>query len=98
MGNYYGDEMLLKELISLTQITVGLIRDAENIEISDDFSNNPLVETEGKEINIYCTNEDIVRVININLEKNTITEMFKSPLGIGGTVYSIDGELIKIIN
>ncbi len=90
--------MLLKELISLTQIDVGLIRDAENIEISDDFSNNPMVETEGKEINIYCSNEDVVRVININLEKNTITEMFRSSLGIGGTVYSLDGELIKIIN
>lgn len=98
MENFYGDEMLLKELISLTEINVGLIRDAENIEISDDFSNNPIVENEGKEINIYCTNEDVVRVVNINLEKNTITEMFKSPLGIGGTVYSINGELLKIIN
>ena len=90
--------MLLKELMSQYNINLSLSDNAQNIEVNDDFSGNSLVSISDTEINITCTLEDVSRVVNFNFDKNTITELFISDLGIGGRVYSLKGEPIKIIN
>lgn len=98
MGSYYGDNMLLKELLQLTNIKLALSDGAKEIEIADAFSQNPIVTTADSEVTIICTDEDILRAVNLNFKKNTISEIFSSTLGHGGVVYSNDGLMIKIIN
>lgn len=98
MGSYYGDIMLLKDLMEETNINLSLSDTAQDIEVHDDFSNNPIVSINEIEININCNVEDVSRVINFNFEKNTITELFVSDMFHGGVVYSMNGETIKIIN
>ena len=84
--------------MSQYNINLSLSDNAQNIEVNDDFSGNSLVSISDTEINITCTLEDVSRVVNFNFDKNTITELFISDLGIGGRVYSLKGEPIKIIN
>jgi hypothetical protein len=98
MGSYYGDTMLLKELMEATNVNLSLSDEAQNIEIHDDFKNNPSVSINDIEITILCSVDDVNRAINFNFDKNTITEIFTSDLGIGGEVYSMNGLLLKIIN
>ena len=98
MGNYYGDTMLLKELMELTNIKLSLSDNAKNIEVHDDFKDNQIVSINETEITIKCTVEDVVRAVNFNFDKNTISEIFSSPLGVGGEVYSMTGNIVKIIN
>jgi len=98
MESYYGDIMLLKELIELTNVSISLSDTAQNIEIHDDFRFNPTVQITDIEITIECSVDDVIRAINFNFDKNTITEIFTSELGIGGGVYSINGQLIKLLN
>ena len=98
MGNYYGDIMLLKELMKLNNINLSLSDDALNIEVNDDFKDKSVVSINETEITIKCTIEDVVRAVNFNFDKNTISEIFSSPVGIGGEVYSMNGQLVKIIN
>ena len=98
MESYYGDIMLLKELMELTNVSISLSDTAQNIEIHDDFRFNPTVQITDIEITIECSVDDVIRAINFNFDKNTITEIFTSELGIGGEVYSINGQLIKLLN
>ena len=98
MESYYGDYMLLKELIENTHVNLKLSDNAENIEVHDDFMNDPVVSINETEITIQCSVEDVIRAVNFNFDKNTITEIFSSNLGNGGEVYSMNGELIKILN
>lgn len=98
MESYYGDIMLLKELMESTKVNLSLSDKALNIEIHDDFRNNPILSINETEITITCSVDDVTRVVNFNFDKNTITEIFTSPAGVGGTVYSINGNLIKILN
>ena len=98
MESYYGDIMLLKELMELTNVSISLSDTAQNIEIHDDFRFNPTVHITDIEITIECSVDDVIRAINFNFDKNTITEIFTSELGIGGEVYSINGQLIKLLN
>ena len=98
MGSYYGDTMLLKELMEATNVNLSLSDEAQNIEIHDDFKNNPSVSINDIEITILCSVDDVNRAINFNFDKNTITEIFTSDLGIGGEVYSMNGLLLKNIN
>ena len=87
--------MLLKDLMELTNIQISLLDTAQNIEIADDFSNNPTVSITDIEITIKCIVDDVTRVINFNFDKNTITELFAAH---GGIVRSIEGHTLKIIN
>ena len=98
MGSYYGDIMLLKELMEATNVSLSLSENAYNIEIHDDFRNNPTLSINETEITITCSVVDVTRVVNFNFDKNTITEIFTSPVGVGGAVYSINGNIIKILN
>lgn len=98
MESYYGDIMLLKDLMDLTNVSISLSENAKNIEVHDDFKNNPTVRITDTEITIECFVNDVVRAVNFNFNKNTITEIFTSELGIGGEVYSMNGLLVKIIN
>ena len=98
MGSYYGDIMLLKDLMEETNINLSLSDIAQNIEVHDDFLNNSTVSINEIEININCNVDDVSRVINFNFERNTITELFVSDMFHGGVVYSMDGGTIKIIN
>ena len=90
--------MFLKELIDNLDLDLELSVNAEDLEIHSDFMNNPIVESKENEINIYCDNENITRLINFNFKKETITEIFKSEFFVGGTVYSFNGEIISVIN
>ncbi len=98
MESYYGDNMLLKELMEITNVNLSLSDTAQNIEIHDDFRNNPILSINETEITITCSVDDVTRVVNFNFDKNTITEIFTSPAGVGGEVYTMNGLLIKIIN
>ena len=98
MESYCGDIMLLKELMDLTNVSISLSETAGNIEVHDDFENNPTVRITDTEITIECSVNDVTRAVNFNFNKNTITEIFTSELGIGGEVYSMNGEIIKLIN
>lgn len=93
-----GLKVLLKDLMGLTNVNLALSDNAYNIEVHDDFSNNPVTSINETRITIRCTNEDIVRIVDFNFDKNTITEYFSSDLFTGGTIYSMDGEIISIIN
>ena len=90
--------MLLKELMEVTNVNLSLSEEAQNIEIHDDFQNNPTLGISETEITISCSVDDVTRAVNFNFDKNTITEIFTSSLGIGGEVYSMNGLLVKIIN
>jgi uncharacterized beta-barrel protein YwiB (DUF1934 family) len=90
--------MLLKELMELTNINLSLSDIAQNIEIHDDFKNNPIVSINETEITIICSGDNITRAVNFNFDKNTITEIFSSPFGTGGEVHSMNGDIIKILN
>ncbi len=98
MGNYYGDIMLLKELMELTNIDLSLSDNALNIGVHEDFMNNPIVSINETEITIKCSSDEVLRAVNFNFDKNTITEIFTSDFGTGGVVYALTGEIIKIIN
>lgn len=98
MGSYYGDIMLLKELMESTNVNLSLSDEAQNIEIHDDFRNNPILSINETEITITCSVDDVTRAVNFNFDKNTITEIFTSPVGIGGEVYTMNGLLVQIIN
>lgn len=98
MGNYYGDNMLLKELIELTGINLALSKNAEQIEIADDFLENYSVTASAKDINIKTVVDDVTRVVNFNFEKDTISEVFASKVCHGGIIYSSEGVVLKIIN
>lgn len=98
MESYYGDIMLLKELMESTNVNLSLSDKALNIEIHDDFRNNPILSINETEITITCSVDDVTRVVNFNFDKDTITEIFTSPIGVGGEVYTMNGLLIKIIN
>ena len=99
MESYCGDSfMLLRELMESVNIDLSLSEIAQNIEVSDDFVNNPVLSINETEITITCIIDDVTRAVNFNFEKNTITEIFTSPLGVGGEVYSMNGTLIKILN
>ena len=84
--------------MELTNIQISLLDTAQNIEIADDFSNNPTVSITDIEITIKCIVDDVTRVINFNFDKNTITELFASDVAHGGIVRSIEGHTLKIIN
>lgn len=90
--------MLLKELMQLANINISLSEHAQEIEIDDDFSEDYSVSISDTEITITCMPDDIVKVINFNFVKNMITELFISDLGNSGTVYTIDGNILQIIN
>ena len=97
--NANGDDMLLKDLMDLTNINISLEENAQKIEVSDDFQNNPNVHINDNEITIICSVEEVTRAINFNFDKSTITEIFKSELvSTGGTVYSLNGNIVQIIN
>ena len=99
MESYCGDLfMLLSELMESVNVDLSLSEIAQNIEVSDDFVNNPVVSINETEIIITCFIDDVTRAVNFNFDKNTITEIFTSPLGVGGEVYSMKGNLIKILN
>lgn len=98
MESYYGDIMLLKELMDLTNVNLSLSENAQNIEIHDDFRNNSTLIINETEITITCSVDDVTRAVNFNFDKNTITEIFTSPVGVGGVVYSMNGNIIKILN
>lgn len=99
MESYYGDIfMFLKELMELTNINLSLSAEAQNIEVHDDFRNNPVLSINETEITITCSHDDVIRAINFNFDKNTIAEVFNSPAGIGGGVYTMTGLIVKIIN
>ena len=90
--------MLLSELMEYVNMDLSLSEIAQNIEVSDDFVNNPVLNINETEITITCFSDDVTRAVNFNFNKNTITEIFISPIGVGGEVYSMNGNLIKIIN
>ena len=98
MESYYGDIMLLKELIELTGINFALPKTSEEIEIADEFSENYSITTSTKDISIKCVVDGVTRVVNFNFENDTISEVFASKVCHGGIVYSIDGSILKIIN
>ena len=90
--------MLLNELMEIANINISLSEHAKNIEIDDDFSADFSVSITDTEITITRLSQGIVKTINFNFDKNTISEVFISDLGNGGIVYSIDGNILKIIN
>ena len=81
-----------------TNVNLSLSEEAQNIEIHDDFQKNPTLGISETELTISCSVDDVIRAVNFNFDKNTITEIFTSPVGIGGEVYSMDGLILKIIN
>lgn len=84
--------------MQLANINISLSEHAQEIEIDDDFSEDYSVSISDTEITITCMPDDIVKVINFNFVKNMITELFISDLGNSGTVYTIDGNILQIIN
>lgn len=90
--------MLLKELMELANINISLSENAQEIEIDDDFSENYFISITDEEISVTCPTRYVDKTINFNFDKNTITELITSDLGNSGTVYSIKGEIIKVIN
>jgi hypothetical protein len=90
--------VVLKEIMDLTKVNISLSDTAQNIEVHDDFKTNPTVKITDTEITIECFVDNVTRAINFNFDKNTISEIFTSEIGIGGEVYSMNGEIIKLIN
>ena len=84
--------------MELTNINLTLQDTAQNIEIPDAFNINPSVAISDHAITVTCSDDDVTRVIDFNFDKSTITELSVSDLFTGGTVYSMTGEILKIIN
>lgn len=91
--------MLLKELIKNIGLNFELPLPAGELEISDDFINDPVSMFEDEQIKIYCNNDDkVTRVICFDLNQKLILDLFKGEFYHGGTVYSFEGEVQSIIN
>lgn len=90
--------MLLQTLIDNLNLDITLSLSVGEIEISDDFLNNPAVISEDNQVKIYCTNEDnVTRVICFDSTKKLILDLFKGGYYVGGTVYDFDGRFVQII-
>lgn len=87
--------MLLKEILSLFEISIQLPSFLYEIEVSDIFAHADL---EIKN-NVYIiTEEDAILTIDPNDKKNTISELYyQDNMVVGGTIYSSDS-MIRILN
>jgi len=88
--------MRLEDLLKEFNVTIP--KGTGNIEIPDDFEENTRKFEEDDKIKFICTLEDLKREICIDLSERIISVTFKSDIYSGGEEYSLDGQLIKIMN
>lgn len=88
---------MLQDLLNEFNITLSGF--TANIEIPDDFEENTKIRfEEGNKIKFICQLEDLVREVCIDLTEKTITVSFESDIYSGGEMYTLDGQLLKIMN
>lgn len=94
----YGDCMLLRDLINDLNIDyIALQPLANEINVSDAYSNNPEIEVTETQIKIYCNDGNATRVLCVDFDKQTIADLFLLENRTGGTVYSFDGFILQTI-
>lgn len=89
--------MLLRELVEQLGLDITLQPLANEIEVSDSFIDNPLVNSDESQIKIYCTENTATRVLCFDLDKEVIIDLFELENRTGGNVYSFEGFIIQII-
>lgn len=92
-----GDVMLLRDLIEQLDLNIALHPLANEIEVSDNFADASLVETDKFQTKIYCNDDNATRVICFDFDKQYITDLFILENRTGGTVYSFDGFILQTI-
>ena len=97
METLCGDNMILNDLIIQLNLDIALSPLANQIEISDSFNDNPLLESDNSQIRIYSNEDNATRVICLDLDKKLIVDLFKLENRTGGTVYTFDGLITQTI-